>query len=182
MCEAGGQNRVHQGMTQAANASPQLGWHSCAPSPWSHAHPHTASHQGSPEPHSILKPVLTGQRYFKPRGVTPDRLRSVLWELAEGRGYFNLYTFYQNNLYQRSIPFTRQAVTPGNRHVSKEDSPGEVFSHLFLWTHELNRLFGGDKITQEAVEAEIDFPIQTAFQRRPLLSIFLHIYTESLLQ
>lgn len=98
MCEAGGQNRVHQGITQAANASPQLGWHSCAPSPWSHAQLHTASHRGSPESHSILKPVLTGQRYFKPRGVTPDRLRSVLWELAEGRRYFNLYTFYQNNL------------------------------------------------------------------------------------
>lgn len=54
--------------------------------------------ESSPEPHSILKPVLTGQRYFKPRGVTPDRLRSVLRVLAKGRGYFTLYTFYQNNL------------------------------------------------------------------------------------
>lgn len=56
--------------------------------------PCSAAHCITPKAYqSILKPVLTGQRYFKPRGATPDRLRCVLCVLAEGRGYFTLDTF-----------------------------------------------------------------------------------------
>lgn len=97
MCEAGGQSReqtdLHQGITQAANALPQLGWQSCAPSPDPMLSCTLYHTKDLPEPQSILKPVLTGQRYFKPRGATPDRLRCVLCVLAEGRGYFTLDTF-----------------------------------------------------------------------------------------
>lgn len=90
---------LHQDTAQAANASPQLGWHSCAPSARSHAQLHTASHRGLTRTSQHLETSAdTTERYFKPRGVTPDRLRSVLCALAEGRGYFTLYTFYQNNL------------------------------------------------------------------------------------
>lgn len=135
--------------------------------------------ESSPEPHSILKPVLTGQRYFKPWGVTPDRLRSVLQVRQKGetislcilftkRAFSQVYSLYQTSSHSWR-PASLQGGQPRGRKY--------LHTRLSSWRHKLNRVFCAvkRKIPQEAAEVETDFPIQTAFQRRPLhLSLYLH--------
>lgn len=92
---------------------------------------------------------------------------------------FHFVNFLPKEPLARSTHFTRQAVIHGDQHVSKEDSPedGSIYTEACLHgDNKLNRVFCGvkRKTPQEAFEAEIDSPVQTAFLRRPLhLSLYL---------
>lgn len=106
------------------------------------------------------------------------------WQKGEGISLCILFTkttlSQVYSLYQTSSHSWRAACLQGGQ------PRGRKYLHTGLssWRHKLNRLFCGvkRKTPQEAVKAESDFPILTAFQRRPLLSLFLHIHIEALLQ